>query len=311
MAESEVLTTEGRIEKFYKICTKNYGDLYVWNNMARNVDNIVKYGMLGESLKQFANREALTTGVNIHDYDKTPFLQMYRHLEYQESRFKDLTDLDVDCLSIPRDFNVIGTLYGDGVIPVTAYRIGYNIHQILKVTDTTKRVTVLEIGGGFGLAGMIYKRKNYNSCYIIVDIASTAILSSYLLIKLGYKVYLYGESEEFDQEKLTNEYDFLILPPLMVKQLSDNSIDVVINTASLPEMSKDYIEYYIRNISRLAKCFYYDNNLHLNQPHLDKMCQEHLKDFSLILKQDTPINFTDPPFCEHPRVPFEERLYVK
>lgn len=233
---------------------------------------------------------------------------MFKHLDYHENQFKNLTSLDLECLAIPKDFNVIGRHFNEQVIPVTAYRIGYNIQQILDVTNTDKRMTVLEIGGGFGLAGMIYKRNNKNSCYIIVDIETTAVLSAYLLIKLGFNVYLHGEEQDFNQQKLIEKYDVIILPPEMIEKLEDRSIDIVMNTASLPEMSKYYIKYYMTHIARLTNYFYYDNNLILNQPYLNEMCKQKLGDFDLMRKSETPLNFMYPSFCRYPLLNFEERL---
>ena len=72
---------------------------------------------------------------------------------------------------------------------------------MLNALDTTKRNVVLEIGGGFGLTSLIFKRNMRNSCYIIIDIETTSVLSAYFLMSMGLKVCLYGEFDELNEEK--------------------------------------------------------------------------------------------------------------
>ena len=99
----------------------------------------------------------------------------------------------------------------------------------------------------------------------------------------------------------------------MLEKFKENSIDIVINTASFVEMNDLWIEYYIKNISRIAKRFYNDNHFIETQGRepLDRYCNEYLSNFNIIYKQITPINYLYPPILKIKKVLFEEVLRIK
>ena len=63
-------------------------------------------------------------------------------------------------------------------------------------------------------------------------------------------------------KELINQYDFIILEQDDLKKLDDKMIDCVINTASLGEMSKLDQDYYINQIERITKKYFYSVNRH-------------------------------------------------
>ena len=73
------------------------------------------------------------------------------------------------------------------------------------------------------------------------------------------------------------------------------------------------IEYYIKNISRIAKRFYNDNHFIETQGRepFDKYCNKYLNNFNIIYKQITPINYLYPPILKINKVSFEEVLRIK
>lgn len=156
----------------------------------------------------------------------------------------------------------------------------------------------------------------HNSCYIIVDIPTTAILSAYFLINSDLKVFLYGEqnNEKFKMEDLVQEYDIIIIPPFIITKFKDNFIDIVINTASFVEMGAAWVDFYIKNISRISKRMYDDNHFAHSEGRtaLDNCCKKYLTNFTIVYKQTTPINFLYPLILkgEKPR-PFQEVLRIK
>ena len=221
---------------------------------------------------------------------------------------------------VPKSFNIIGKSLNnnneDLIIPTTAYRLGYYVHRAIQCLDYNKKNIVLEIGGGFGLTGLIFNRNMKNSCYIIVDIPTTAILSAYFLIKMGLKVCLFGEHDTENYEDLFNKYDIIIIHPTELTKFNNDSIDLVINTASFIEMSDAYVHYYIEHISRISKRMYDDNHFQHDEGRqsYNKYCNKYLNNFNIIYKQITPINFLYPPICGINGIegrPFEEVLRVK
>ena len=287
----------------------------IWNPMVNSTFDFYKKGILSEELIKFGN-SIITTGVNIHDYKPDPQHIIDFHQNYHEKQLIELTNIPLESLLIYKNFNIRGKTYENDTnlcMPVTAYRLAYYVHKSIEYLDKNKRNVVLEIGGGFGLTALIFNRNMKNSCYIIIDIPTTGILSAYFLIKMGLNVCLYGEYNTENYEELVNKYDVLIIHPYEIEKFKENSIDIVINTASLVEMNDLWIEYYIKNISKIAKRFYNDNNfVDKGRKSLDKYCNEYLTNFNIIYKQITPINFLYPPILGIRRKrPFEEVLRIK
>ena len=106
-----------------------------------------------------------------------------------------------------------------------------------------KKLNLLEIGAGFGgLAYWILKQQRFTtSTYTIIDLPLINVLQGYFLSKaLGVsKVSLYGET-------FRNDATILILPTFAITTMSGNDIDVLINQNSMPEMTEQIVENYLR-----------------------------------------------------------------
>ena len=61
---------------------------------------------------------------------------------------------------------------------------------------------------------------------------------------------------------MINKYDFVILEQNDLKKLDNKIVDCVINTVSLGEMSKISQDYYISQIERITKKYFYSVNRH-------------------------------------------------
>lgn len=288
----------------------------IWNPMVNSTINLYEKGILSEELIKFGD-SIITTGVNIHDYKPDPQHIIDFHQNYHENQLIELTNIPLESLLIYKNFNIRGKICENDnnlCTPVTAYRLAYYVHRSIENLDKNKRNIILEIGGGFGLTSLIFNRNMKNSCYIIIDIPTTGILSAYFLIKMGLNVCLYGEYNTEDYEDLINKYDVIIIHPYEIEKFKENSIDIVINTASLVEMNDSWVQYYIKNISRIAKRFYNDNHFIETQGRkpFDRYCNEYLSNFNIIYKQITPINFLYPSILGITRKrPFEEVLRIK
>ena len=86
-------------------------------------------------------------------------------------------------------------------------------------------------------------------------------------------------------------YDFVILPQNMIKKLKDESVDLVLNTSSLSEMKNETQDFYIKQIERIAKKYFYSVNRHKFKMH--KYNAQGFYNLSFKKKWDTIIyNFT-------------------
>ena len=60
--------------------------------------------------------------------------------------------------------------------------------------------------------------------------------------------------------KLISNYDFIILPQTFIEKIDDNVVDLLINTTSLGEMSNEVQDYYIQQIERITRKYFYSVN---------------------------------------------------
>ena len=100
-----------------------------------------------------------------------------------------------------------------------------------------------------------------NSKGILVDLPETNLFASYYLsVNFPKKRIKFFSDlpEDFEiDHKFFDDCDLVILPPFAVKKISNDLIDLVVNTASLGEMSVEYGEFYLEEINRITKKYFY------------------------------------------------------
>ena len=112
----------------------------------------------------------------------------------------------------------------------------------------------------------LLKKEFRFSKFILIDLPELNVLSYYYLKNLfpNSKICL---SHEIQNQKIIdkgflNQFDFLILDQNDLQKLDDKLVDCVINTASLGEMSKIDQTYYIDQIQRISRRYFYSVNRH-------------------------------------------------
>ena len=118
---------------------------------------------------------------------------------------------------------------------------------LLKQLATQREIaSVCEIGGGSGRAAYWSLRLGLGS-YAIVDLPHVNVVQGYYLMKSlpEGSVCLYGEQPGRDT-KVT------IWPNHAIGELSDSSFDLVVNQDSMPEMSRETVQEYLRWIRSVA-----------------------------------------------------------
>lgn len=306
-----------RILEMYRKSTKeDQGDWKACSGKSKLVEDMIKADILQKCLETFGTNE-ISNGVNCADYIKIPYPSLLSHMEKHEEIYKRLTGLSTDILEVSNRVNLIGKhVSSTSVIPVTAYRIGYYAYQINRLLRQDKRQVVLEIGGGYGLLANVLSRIHKNTCHIIVDLPCTAILSAFFLCNTDKRVCLYGEFAGPITNEMTDMYDVIIVPPNAIHDIPTGTVDIVVNTASFPEMDISIIHGYIQQIARIQpKHFYYDNlMLELNAKEMQAYCAEFLApSYKLIFKQETPIHYNIPELWSVTKynLIFEECVYIK
>jgi len=142
-------------------------------------------------------------------------------------------------------------------------RYSYYISQLKNKLDfkRNEKITICDIGGGFGGLLRLLKNTYINSTCILVELPETCLLASYFLKKNfpNLKILLYSDVNKNVNYK---DYDIVILPQNMIKNLEDKSIDLVLNTSSLSEMKNETQDFYLSQIERITKRYFYSVNRH-------------------------------------------------
>ncbi len=132
------------------------------------------------------------------------------------------------------------------------------VNDLIKVIpfSSMQRSVVLDIGCGYGGLSRILHYYTPDSCHILLDLPETLIMTSYF-IKYNFpeaKIALLEDIiDNLDFDKLVQEYDFIIIPPSILTSLKSESIDLVINTASMGFMQKEYLDFYLTQTNRVLK----------------------------------------------------------
>lgn len=117
--------------------------------------------------------------------------------------------------------------------------------------DKRGNKVVAEIGGGFG--GMAYYLlcDATNTSYIDFDLPENLALATYYLLKCfpEKNALLYGEAD-LENVNLA-AYDVVLMPNFEIDKLPENSCDIIFNSYSLAEMSKETIDHYISKSAKL------------------------------------------------------------
>ncbi len=129
-----------------------------------------------------------------------------------------------------------------------------------------QRPVIFEIGAGYGGLSRILKSYIPTSCHILLDLPETLTYASYFIAynypdkKIAYLSDIMDRLDRFDE--VIAEYDFVLIPPWVSAYIPNESIDLVIDTSSLAEMSRVYTEYYLAHIDRTLKVkgYFYSMN---------------------------------------------------
>ncbi len=120
-----------------------------------------------------------------------------------------------------------------------------------------EREIILDIGAGFGGVARILSFYRENTTQILLDLPETLLLTAYYLKdnfpnkKIALLEDIYPNLDNLDE--IIRDYDFILIPPFVLNYLKDKSVDLVMNTTSLGFMSKDYLDYYLKETSRVLK----------------------------------------------------------
>jgi putative sugar O-methyltransferase len=135
----------------------------------------------------------------------------------------------------------------------------YSIREGFTVSNSEK-VTICELGAGYGRNAYVFLKAFQKCKYIIVDIPPALHVAQHYLTSVfrDKRIFTFRCFDNFsDVEKEFNESDVAFLLPHQAELLPGKSVDLFINISSLGEMKTDQIHAYFKLIDNLTRGFFY------------------------------------------------------
>ena len=248
-------------QEWWKTCREEYKENF-WNNDTLNLSALENFRAKTKTSSAILN-DGSYLKTNTKRLDKIKALSLI-NLYHKISEYTEL-----EILRQASDSFVgknICLNYRNQRLSHAVLRHSYFCSQILKFTqlDQDKHNIIVDIGGGYG--GLIRLLKYYfkKSTLIIFEIPEATILAAYFL-KRNFPEAKIGQAFDFkDINRLDSEqikkFDFIILPQPNIEKISDDIVDLCINTISMGEMTNNTQNYYLENIERITKDYFYSVN---------------------------------------------------
>lgn len=222
-------------------------------------DNSTLYDLLNNML-----RERFTRGLGGYDeWYRYNSLFGKRYIRYVWGQYHEaLQDLQGNKeIIFPKIGNPCGVFYDNKIVPIECLRHTYRAEEINNLLVDKNKVTIVEIGGGYGgLAYQVMAKMDQTPDlnFLLYDIPEALVVSSAFLMAAfpNNRITLFGEKKE---DKI--ESGLSIFPHFMIDQLEDATVDLFYNSCSFSEMDQRSSSKYLSIIEQCCrKYFMHDNH---------------------------------------------------
>lgn len=211
---------------------------------------------LSPIVKEYAKYEQILAGEE--EYIDRFLVNVSRNYE----TWKEIFRVDQEQLEVPAVGNPWGLMIdGQMVIPKATrfHALASQIGELLRDRPSPK---VIEIGAGYGGQAYYLLRDYSDITYVDLDLPETLVIAAYYLLATHpeLNIALYGESSApIDQQ--IDKHDVVMLPNYALPQLSDQSVDLCVNSFSFSEMPVETLTEYLNQITRCVKSYLLHNNM--------------------------------------------------
>lgn len=205
------------------------------------------------------------TGIHSYGYRKHHSHKM----EPFKRKLEILKSMDKDSLFIPENtqlggfgHDVEGELVNLDTLKFYETALAINSINEFFVKNKHSKLLAVEIGGGWGGFGHVFKELVPNATYVIIDLPQTLLFSSVYLSSLypDKNIYVYSEYD-FDSIKTDlHKFDFVFLPSDIITDFNFDHIDIAINMISFQEMTSDQVIEYLDWLKMSNTSLLYSHN---------------------------------------------------
>ncbi len=135
----------------------------------------------------------------------------------------------------------------------------YSIRECF-TAPANEKITICELGAGYGRNAYVFMKAVSNCKYIVIDIPPALYVSQHYLTSVfcNKNVFTFRPFDRFSNvEKEFNAADIAFLLPHQAEMLSEKIVDLFINISSLHEMKIEQINAYFKLIEKLTRGFFY------------------------------------------------------
>lgn len=228
---------------------------HIFSNFFRN--NILSNGLVSHNLLDN----------NKTTKDKNRMDNFFNLILQDIDTCRELTKIDnISELDFPKIGNPYGILMDNNLIPSDQPRHYYDAKKIYDLTIDIDNPTIFEIGGGYGglLINLFKIFKNKPFTYVNCDIFSTSMIFYYVIdnyLNIQNKANKISINTSNNIKNMKNTEQNVILNVFNNKFINfENNIDLVYNSHSLSEMSKEHINFYMNIIMKNKANYFYHIN---------------------------------------------------
>ena len=211
---------------------------------------------LQRRLVSFRSTEVKPLSDTLDDYkSKMSMQEMYDSLcqDVSESIIEELSENQIGNPPaqsvVTRSGIQISTTFNDLILISFANKI----FNALSTKQKNERITILEIGGGYGGLAAKLKKMLPKSNVVVVDIPHAGLLQTYYLgqaLPFAKLVVHSIDNGAIDLNQDQDETDFFILPNNRTEDISHSKFDLIINSRSFMEMDQREIAKYFKLIQK-------------------------------------------------------------
>ncbi|NVN98806.1 MAG: putative sugar O-methyltransferase [Geobacteraceae bacterium] len=224
----------------------------IYNNFMREPCSVGLHGLPVDMFKHYFGSDITRTYKRLFLSDTLHRYNLWLSLVGQTNKVNDL------------ESPLIGNPYGyyfDGVfVKAGSDYLHYYATIIGRLIRSNNQKVVMELGGGYGGMAYYLMRDNADLTYVDFDLPENLALTSYYLLTAfpDKKIALYGELDLSSSN--IKDYDAVLLPNFEIETMQNNSVDLIFNSYSLAEMSRETIVNYVSHFNRIADKFIFHVN---------------------------------------------------
>lgn len=138
-----------------------------------------------------------------------------------------------------------------------------SIHEFYAATkgvDVSGPLNVVELGAGYGRLGFVFLNALKNCTYTVIDIPPALYVSQSYLSEVFPEAKVFAFRPFNSYAEIKDEFEaarIRFVAAHQIKLLPDKSADLFLNISSLHEMTMEQIEFYLKQIDRLTRSYFY------------------------------------------------------